>query len=223
MNKKSIQLLTTLAAGLCFAASAAQGVILVTFSFDNPDDNSNEVSSSGFIDNDLDGALSNAIADRGAGLTAVPWSSALISSGWDTLGSDDYVSLRFAVEPGFSAFVSSLRLETVSGDRGPRDLAIRSSADGFTSDIATFIHDGGFSSVIETYVFSEPLSFEDVVEFRIFSTSDTSANGQSVLPAGIFRIDYAQFEVSVIPEPSTYAAIVGALFLGLVIYRRRRG
>ncbi|MCC5840948.1 MAG: PEP-CTERM sorting domain-containing protein [Opitutales bacterium] len=217
MNKKTIRFLTTLAVGIFFAATAAKGVVLVTFEFADPVDG-NEFFSPGSVTNDPAGALSGAIADRGPGLTAVLDASALVSSGWDTLAADDYVSLRFTVAPGFSAMVNSLRLDSGSGPAGPRDLAIRSSADGFASDLVTFIHDGG--TFFNTFPF-DPQNLEGLVEFRIFSTSETSVRGRPVSPSGIFRVEYAEFDVTVIPEPSTYAAIVGALFLGLVLYRRR--
>ncbi|MCC5840949.1 MAG: PEP-CTERM sorting domain-containing protein [Opitutales bacterium] len=223
MNKKTIRFLTTLAAGIFFAATAAKGVVLVTFDFSG--EPGNQQATFGTITGDNDNALANAVVDRGAGLTIPPafvfGQNSIDSSGWDTLGPDDYFSLRVTVNTGFQAVGGTLNLTTVSGDLGPRNLAIRYSADNFASEIGTFVHDGGGSQVMDTYVLPFP-TFEDVVEFRIFATDNTSANGQTILSEGRFRIQEASFEVIVIPEPSTYAAIVGALFLGLVLYRRRQ-
>lgn len=39
---------------------------------------------------------------------------------------------------------------------------------------------------------------------------------------GNAHVGFTEISVTAIPEPSTYAAIVGALFLGLVLYRRRQ-
>jgi hypothetical protein len=62
-------------------------------------------------------------------------------------------------------------------------------------------------------------------------TDNVLANGESAafriqLPTGAgttaFAIDNVAITGTVVPEPSTYALMAGALCLGLVLYRRQR-
>ena len=50
----------------------------------------------------------------------------------------------------------------------------------------------------------------------------SSKYGQSSNVIGFANLDNASITVSAIPEPSAYAAIIGALALGAVTIRRRR-
>lgn len=57
------------------------------------------------------------------------------------------------------------------------------------------------------------------VYFRLTDTSTTAANNGTVATAGTDRVD--NFTVSLIPEPSTYALILGVVGLGCAALRRR--
>ncbi len=59
-------------------------------------------------------------------------------------------------------------------------------------------------------------SVDNGFNFGVFGNADTS----NAIVAGSIYVD--NFSVSAVPEPSTYAAIVGAAFLGFAVWHRRR-
>ncbi|MCC5840947.1 MAG: PEP-CTERM sorting domain-containing protein [Opitutales bacterium] len=122
---------------------------------------------------------------------------------------------------GLTELVMSYAGRTTS--TGMRSLTWSYSTDGIAfTNFQTVDHFdlfGGANYGLVTVDFSSVAAASGAAAFFVrgtFATLDGQSNPQA---AGNTRFDNFQFQA--IPEPSTYAAIVGALFLGLVLYRRR--
>lgn len=121
---------------------------------------------------------------------------------------------------GYQVSVSSISWGNRSTGTGPTNVALRTSADGFAAD--------AFSSGVVTdstwaLINSGPLTnvfgtATDPLTLRIHGYGGTSA------AIGNWRIDDLSMNLSLsaVPEPSTYAALAGALSLAGAIWHRRR-
>lgn len=150
------------------------------------------------------------------------------------LDSSDYFQFTITPASGYQFSITSLTFDAGRSGTGPRQFAIRSSADGYTSNLSAATTNANVS-VVATNVFqftdtastyagnSITLSganftnLTDPLTFRIFAFN---AEGSS----GVFRIDNFSIHASAtaVPEPSTYAALAGAGVLAFAVWRRRR-
>lgn len=216
MNSTS-KYLTTLLAGACFAVSAASGQITVavfpmtgasvdasvggdiaTFGFSGTPNYSDVAATTGFAD------AVNQAGGWGAGSF---WELSLDTTGFE----------------GISISAWGQR----SSNTGPAEFRVDVSYDA-GENFATIVSDYLVNNANAGY--SNPgITLSDLADnnpsviVRWINISNTAVNEGSInTTQGTSR--FTDFSVTAaIPEPSTYAAIVGALFLGLVIYRRRRG
>jgi len=136
-----------------------------------------------------------------------------VANGNGTLPTSSVLS-SFAPSSNSAATMNQVYNDIVS----VTDLNISSSTAGgftFASSGASFANSGGgpltitFSSSMTPYM----------------KTQSFTGGGVSVFDNGTpFGTEYSigTYNYSVVPEPSTYAAIAGALGLGYAIYRRRR-
>lgn len=108
---------------------------------------------------------------------------------------------------------------------GPFTLTLRSSLDGFTSDLGSFLDPiEGQTPSVQTYTLGTEFDAVNTVEFRIYLTATTPNNFNHHV-IGLLTGDDDVYDIAVygtVPEPSTYAAIAGLAALFLVFYRRRR-
>jgi hypothetical protein len=183
------------------------------------------------------GSVTGMNLTRGTGLTAVNAQAGNFAArGWNQQATD-YLSFGFTVESGSSVNLSSLRIGTRSEGGAPGILALRSSVDGFGSDLFTFNQaatDGGEWGPGAGFIFSvidlsALTNLTGAVEFRIYQVGNTSASGGTPLIHQHFRLtNYflggvdqgdMSFSGTVIPAPGALALLgLG----GLVGARRRR-
>ncbi len=171
---------------------------------------------------------------RGAGLTGTMGANSMNTSGWT--GQDtDYFEFGLTVLAG-SLDLSQLTIATRSSAYGPGQVGLFTSVDGFTTAIHTFNQAAGGNYVNSIVDLAAVTALQDItgeLNFRLKQIGTTAANGSLSTSAGTFRIsEYASGStytdltltgsVTAIPEPSTYAMILGGLTLGLAALRRRR-
>lgn len=209
-----------LAAGLASAASAE--VITSWVNFGQPGDQfSSPVGATA-------ANVTGTELTRGPGLTASAAGNSFSASGWST-ASDDYFSFGFTVADGYAVNLESFWVGARSSNTGPGFLGLFSSADGFTTNLFTFVQNGtNFNNVVVDLSALTGLTGE--VEFRIMAINDVSANGGTIAAGGTFRVgDHSdganftemRFEGSVVPVPAPGALALLGLG-GLVTTRRRR-
>lgn len=124
---------------------------------------------------------------RGPGLTATAAGNSISSASWSTDATQDYFSFGLSVADGFQADLSNLVIATRSSGTGPGNLALRSSLDGFTGNLATWTQSGtNFNNQILDLSTLTGLTGE--VEFRIVMLNTTSAGGGTVGSGGTLRV-----------------------------------
>lgn len=178
--------------------------------------------------------ISGGIINRGPGINATAGNNSINSNSWNTLNpEEDYLSIRFEVDTELSFDLAFLQLGSSASATGPGHLGLFYNGDGFTENLFTINQPNTFlNSQIDL---SSLTNLTGEVVFRIVPLSDTRADGNeslSIGPGGTFRVvNYfdggdtggIHFYGTVIPEPSTYAAIFGVLALaGAFAWRRRR-
>ncbi len=124
---------------------------------------------------------------RGPGINPTNAANSISANGWNNLTADDYFSFGFTVDAGFSADLDELWLATRSSGTGPGFLALRSSLDGFTGDLANIVNVG--TSFTNTIVDLSALTgITGTIEFRLYAENNVSAAGGTISSAGTLRI-----------------------------------
>jgi endonuclease/exonuclease/phosphatase family metal-dependent hydrolase len=122
---------------------------------------------------------------RGEGINPASAANSISSNGWNA-GDDRFFTFGFQVAPGKLVDLTALQIGTRSSGTGPRDMALRYSGDGFSTNLATWTSQDAFLN--QTIDLSGLTNLSGHVEFRIVSLSDVSANGGTVASGGTFRV-----------------------------------
>jgi cysteine-rich repeat protein len=119
---------------------------------------------------------------RGPGVTPTAAGNAFSASGWTQLSAideADYFSLTIAPEPGFAMTLQILELDERRSNTGIRQWSVRSSLDGFLTDLQTFtVPDNDLTRLDQRVVL--PAAFANLttaVELRIFGFEAEAAGG----------------------------------------------
>lgn len=143
------------------------------------------------------------------------------SSYWRTSDSN-YYEVTITPSAGYQVTLSSFDFYYLSTSSGPDSSALKFSDDSFNSTLASYV----LTKAVSTPAASDwrsasqsiTATFTSSTTFRLYATGASSS-------AGAFRIDDVQFigTVTAVPEPSTYAAILGGVALvGVMVLRRRK-
>jgi hypothetical protein len=142
---------------------------------------------------------------RGSGLNTASGAGTFAASGW-TLGNspdaNDYFSFTLTPESGYVLSLTQLILDERRSLTGIREWSVRSSLDGFSSDLATFaVPDNDATRTGQTISLSAALfgQLDTPIEFRIYGYSSEQSGGT-------WRIDNLMVDGSV--TASTTAATV---------------
>jgi hypothetical protein len=142
----------------------------------------------------------------------------ITQTGWTGLSPGiNYFEFTLTPNSGYSLTLSSVSFLSRSSPTGPTAYYFRSSADAYVSDLKSgaLINDFAWYATGNQSISLTSIS---ATTFRLYANA-ASAGG------GTLRIDdfTANGTVSAIPEPSTYAALLGVFALGVgFLYRRRQ-
>jgi hypothetical protein len=139
----------------------------------------------------------------------------------------DYLAFTFTPTAGYIASISSISLNLGGSDKVDFHVALLSSATGFTSSDALWSYDfTGTSPAPATITLTNTAALQSLssaTTFRLYGWRDTpgtatfrirNRSGNDLTIAGT---------TSPVPEPATYAALLGGLvLLGTVLQRRHR-
>ncbi|MDX2200596.1 MAG: PEP-CTERM sorting domain-containing protein [Phycisphaerae bacterium] len=164
---------------------------------------------------------------RGAGLTATAAANSISASGW-TGETSDWIGFSFDVQSGFTATLANFFFASRSSSTGPGFTAVRTSLDGFTSNVATIAQAPGANFVNNIVNLSGLGPITGTLEVRFYSDNTTSAGGGTVGANGTLRFgNYSpdgttftpfRIEGEVVPEPASLALLA----LGALAAIRRR-
>lgn len=119
---------------------------------------------------------------RGPGVEAINSNNSFNARGWTTGAApdpDDYFTITIAPAAGFAATLERIRLDERRSSSGIRKWVVRSSVDGFATDLGTFaVPDDDFRRLDQTVAL--PASFAQLrgaIELRIYGYESESAFG----------------------------------------------
>lgn len=117
---------------------------------------------------------------RGSGITASLASGAFSASGWSTatLDADDYFEFTLTPAGGFSLTLTNLSFAERRSSTGPRELAVRSSLDAYTANLATLSVPDDTATRTQTVPLGGGFSSQSgPVTFRLYAYAAESSNG----------------------------------------------
>ena len=139
-------------------------------------------------------------------------------SGTLDTGSSSYMAVTLTPAAGYSGTVSAIGFGSRSTPSGPTTLSLRSSADGYAADVASFSPSITSNWAYFTNSFVNPVQFSSSspLTLRLYGSGGSSAS------SGNWRLDDLQLDVVVVPEPA--AVVLGMLAVaGVTIHARRSG
>ena len=170
----------------------------------------------------------------GAGITASSAADTFGGSGFNStalasaITGDQYLSFTISPTTGYAVSFTSLSLLSgVSTATTSFHGEVLSSATGFDSGASLYSYSfSSTSAPLQSITLSGVSALQNVtgpVEFRIYGWRDTGGTSTFRLRSLTGSDLVLNGTVSAVPEPSTYAAILGALTLaGVAMHRRRR-
>lgn len=132
-----------------------------------------------------------------------------------------YYELTFTPSAGFAIQLVDFDFGTRSTATGPQVYTLATSADAFGSAVTTgaIANNSVWSFKDNTFV-SVTGSVDTALTVRLYTSGGAGSPASGTINS---RLDDLSIQVAAvaIPEPSTYAALLGAATLGLVVWRRR--
>ncbi len=225
MRKNFLFLLAT--AGFALAMSQSTwAAIIVDYDMDN--EPGNQTSNTASI---VDPNVTALLLQRGTGLAASSALDSISSSAWDDMSANDYLTFGFTVNAGYQANLGLVTFSSRSSGTGPGNLAIRTSLDGYTANVATFSQ-VGTANTSNSFDFSSLGTITGNLEFRIYAANNADATPPgNIASGGTFRVGTSSgtnpdthliVNGTVTPVPEPASALLFATALAMGAFRRRR-
>ncbi len=161
---------------------------------------------------------------RGSGLTAAANGDRFNATAWSTgaLDATDYFAFTVTPDAGYQISFTSIDINHQRSSTGPVSFALRSSVDTYASDLGSVVTISDVAT-IQSSTFTFGLNnITTATEFRIYGYTAESAAGSWGIGDFTGNDLIVNGSVTAVPEPSTYAAIIGGLVLGVAVWRRRK-
>jgi hypothetical protein len=158
---------------------------------------------------------------RGAGITGVNVNDTYSANGFATGGTlntanNDYFTFTITASPGYQIDFSGFTFNGQRINSGPSSLVLRSSLDGYTSNIDAVVTTST-SAANHTINLSAYQDITDAITFRLYGYNATNNFGQGQYSVNSYEFDGT---VGAVPEPQSLA-LVGVGSLMMVGYLRR--
>jgi hypothetical protein len=131
--------------------------------------------------------------------------------------------------PTFGYDSLSFTFDSTASNTGPQNIGVEYSIDGLTftplgnyAQLNDAWSTSGEPKSVSTRTFILPADANDLTELslRLVVLNSIAVNGSPVAATGTWRVDNVTVMGTPIPEPGTYAALLGALALVLVVRRK---
>ncbi len=206
---------------LTLAVTTAQAIPIVTFSFASATG-----SESSFGPDAQPAHASVSSMSRGTGVSASANAGTFSATAWTTSGSldaNDYFTFSLTPEAGYSMSLTQLILDERRSLTGIRNWVVRSSLDGFASDLGAFaVPDNDSTRTGNTVNLSAAfIGLTSLLEFRIYGFGAESS-------VGSWRVDNVKVEgttqlVQRVPEGGSAGLLLLVVAVGMVIGANRVG
>lgn len=212
--------MTLIAGVLSLTASLACADLLIGYDFNGYAGSEGEGTSTV---SEVTGMSTPAYITRGAGISEAANGNRFNANNWveadltDAIANGDYFEWTVSAQAGYVFTVTNVGFNFQRSSTGPADYTLRSSVDGYASDLDTFVGLANGSSV-ESDI--DDLSDLSTVTFRFYGYGNSNTAGTSGFEGtgNDLRIEGT---ISAIPEPATAAlAAIGAA--AAVLFRRRK-
>lgn len=228
--KLTLRVLSLLAVA---GSSSAFGAVLLSW---NTTGNAGTETSEPSISNSA--FLTSANLTLGAGVTAAGNGNRFGGTGWfdtgdtavgstlaESVSGNDYIQFIVTPTAGSQFTATSFDFIWDRSGTGPNSVTLRSSFDGFASDLGTLTGLTASTSTVRSIGISTLVDVTVPVTFRLYGYGGTATGGtagfDTVASAPLANV-ILNGTASAVPEPSSFAALAGIGALGFCAMRRRR-
>lgn len=213
---------------VCAGVASANAQLITWNTFGNAGTETSETSASNSV------YLTSSDLILGSGLPGASNANRFGSNNWfdtgntgagstlaEAIAGNNYI--QFTVTPlSGSAFTpTSFVFNWERSGTGPGSVTLRSSADSYSSDLGSLT---GLSASLTTgnsITITGLTNLTTATTFRLYGYGATATSGTGGFDTSSNAVN-VQLNGTAIPEPSTYAAIFGAVVLGGAVWHRRR-
>lgn len=197
-------------------------------------DQSTVTLTAGTVATNISSTSPSGVLSRGAGasLPGSTGSNNFGASGFDSaslaaaITANDFFSFSITVNSGFTMSLTNLEFNMQRTSGGPTNAAVMSSVGGFTdgSEVSSYTVSSATGGGDQSIVLSSMSNLSGTVEFRVYGWGGGGGTTDKFrfrnLSSGDLEITGTT--ASAVPEPASFASLMGIFALGFIKFRRRR-